>query len=131
MAAMHLEHLGLNHSDAVAAADWYCTNLGMKVTRKFGPPGHGHFVADAGGQMMLEFYHNAQAPVPDFRALNPMSFHVAFHVEDVLATRERLLKAGATAAGNVTSNEDGDTLAIVRDPWGLPVQLVKRTKAML
>jgi len=41
---MNLEHLGLNYHDPVAAAAWYVKNLGMKVTRKFGPPGHGHFL---------------------------------------------------------------------------------------
>ena len=128
---MNLEHLGLNHPDAVAAAAWYEQNLGMKITRKFGPPGNGHFLADAQGKMMLEFYHNALTPVPDFKAMNPMSFHVAFFVDDVAAARDRLIKAGAAAQGNVTTNDDGDQLAMVRDPWGLPVQLVKRTKAML
>ena len=127
---MNLEHLGLNHPDPVAAADWYCANLGMTVARKFGPPGHGHFVADARKQMMLEFYHNPLAPAPDFRAIHPMSLHVAFQVLDVDADRNRLIKAGATAEGNVTTNDDGDKLALLRDPWGLPLQLVNRTKAM-
>lgn len=128
---MNLEHIGLNHPDPVAAAAWYEQNLGMKIARKFGPPGHGHFLTDARGAMMLEFYHNALAPVPDFRSLNPMSHHVAFQVDDVAVTRDRLIKAGATAQGGVTSNDDGDQLAMMRDPWGLPVQLVKRTKSML
>jgi glyoxylase I family protein len=131
MFGMNLEHIGLNHPDAVAAAAWYEQNLGMKIARKFGPPGNGHFLADTRGQMMVEFYHNALAPVPDFRAMNPMSFHIAFYVDDVNLTRERLIKAGATAQGNVTSNDDGDQLAMVRDPWGLPVQIVKRATPML
>jgi len=128
---MNLEHFGLNHSDPVAAAAWYEQNLGMKIARKFGPPAHGHFLVDARGQMMLEFYHNALAPVPDFQVINPLSLHVALQVDDVPAARERLIKSGATAQGNVTSNDDGDQLAMVRDPWGLPVQLVKRSQAML
>lgn len=128
---MNLEHFGLNHSDPVAAAAWYEQNLGMKIARKFGPPGNGHFLADTRGQVMLEFYHNALAPVPDFSATNPMSFHVAFYVDDVAATREQLIKSGASNQGNVTSNDDGDQLAMVRDPWGLPVQLVRRTKPMI
>jgi hypothetical protein len=57
-ADMHLEHLGLNHPDPVAAAAWYCQNLGMTVARQFGPPQNGRFLADARGKMMLEFYHN-------------------------------------------------------------------------
>jgi hypothetical protein len=42
-----------------------------------------------------------------------------------------LIKAGATPQGDINTNDDGDQLAMVRDPWGLPVQLVKRTKAMI
>jgi len=71
----------------------------------------------------LEFYLNNTVPVPDYPSLNAFSFHVAFQVDDVAATRERLLQAGATAEGEVTTNDDGDKLAMVRDPWGLPVQL--------
>ena len=80
---------------------------------------------------MIEFYHNALAPVPDYRAMNPLTFHIAFFVDDVATARDRLVKAGATAQGDVNSNEEGDQLAMLRDPWGLAVQLVKRTKAML
>jgi uncharacterized glyoxalase superfamily protein PhnB len=69
--------------------------------------------------------------VPDFKAMNPMSFHIAFFVDDVPAARDRLIKSGATPQGDVNTNDDGDQLAMVRDPWGLPVQLVKRTKAMI
>jgi glyoxylase I family protein len=128
---MNLEHLGLNHPDPVAAADWYGQNLGMKVTRKFGPPGHGHFLADARGQMLVEFYFNAAVPVTDFRAVNPMSLHLAFQVDDVATARARLLAAGATPESEVNTNDDGDKLAMLRDPWGMPVQLVKRVNAML
>jgi uncharacterized glyoxalase superfamily protein PhnB len=103
----------------------------MTVARKFGPPGHGHFLADAQGRMMLEFYLNVAVPIPDYPSLNPFSFHVAFQVDDVAVTRERLLQAGATAEGEVATNDDGDKLAMVRDPWGLPLQFVKRTKTML
>ncbi len=128
---MHLEHLGLNHPDPVAAAAWFCQNLGMTVARKFGPPQHGHFLADARGTMMLEFYFNADVPVPDYAKLAPFSFHIAFHVKDVPASRARLLQAGATPEGEVNTNTDGDKITIVRDPWGVCLQFVQRGKPMI
>ena len=128
---MHLEHLGLNHPDPVAAAAWFCQNLDMTVARKFGPPQHGHFLADARGTMMLEFYFNADVAVPDYAKLAPFSFHIAFHVDDVPAIRARLLKAGATPEGEVNTNGDGDKITIVRDPWGICLQFVQRTKPMI
>jgi len=128
---MHLEHLGLNHRDPVAAAAWYCQHLAMTIARKFGAPGYGQFLADQRGQMMLEFYSNSEVAVPDYASLAPFSFHIAFHVTDVPAIRERLLAAGATPEGEVNTNEDGDKITIVRDPWGICLQFVQRAKPMI
>jgi uncharacterized glyoxalase superfamily protein PhnB len=41
------------------------------------------------------------------------------------------MKAGATPEGNVTTNDTGDTVAMLRDPWGIPVQLVSRVNRMI
>ena len=128
---MNLEHVAFNVAEPAKAADWYSQNLGMKLVRKFGAPAFGHFVADARGKMMLEFYNNPKASVPDYRSMDPLVLHVAFIVDDVTAVRAKLLRAGARAEGEVSSNDDGDQLAMLRDPWGLAVQLVRRAKAML
>jgi glyoxylase I family protein len=130
-AGMNLEHLGLNHPDPVAAAAWYCAHLNLKVARKFGAPGFGHFLADSKGTMMLEFYRNPKVTQHDFQAFDPFAFHIAFQVADVAAVRASLLKAGATAVTEVTTNDDGDKLAMLRDPWGLPLQFVTRAKPMV
>lgn len=128
---MHLEHVAYNIPAPVAAAEWYSQNLGMTVPRKFGPPAHGHFLASNRGQVMLEFYNNPKVKVPDYHALDPLVLHIAFAVEDVAAVRAHLLSVGATAEGEITTNDDGDILAMLRDPWGIPLQLVKRAKAMI
>lgn len=128
---MNLEHLGLNVVDPIGAAEWYCTNLGMTIARQFGPPANGRFLADSRGKMMLEFYHNDKALVMDYRGIPPLAFHVAFHVEDVTAVRARLLNAGGSAEGEISKNDDGDVLVMVRDPWGLTLQLIKRAKPMV
>jgi len=41
-----------------------------------------------------------------------------------------LLQAGATTEGEVTTTPFGDDLAMLRDPWGFAVQLVKRAVPM-
>jgi glyoxylase I family protein len=128
---MNLEHLGLNHPAPVAAAAWYGQHLNMTIARRSGPPHHGHFLKDARGQMMLELYFNPKVARPDFATLDPLAFHVAFQVDDVAATRARLLQAGATAEGEPTSNDRGDHFAIVRDPWGLALQLAQRATPMI
>jgi catechol 2,3-dioxygenase-like lactoylglutathione lyase family enzyme len=131
MLGMNLEHIGFNVVDPVGAAEWYCKNLGMTLARQFGPPANGRFLADKRGKMMLEFYHNAKVVVPDYRAIPPMAFHVALAVEDVAALRASLVQAGGAAEGEITVNDDGDVIAMVRDPWGLTLQLLKRAKPML
>lgn len=128
---MNIEHVGLNVPDPVAAAEWYCKNLGMKIVRASGPPVFGHFIADSRDQMLLEFYRNPAAPVPDYRTMNPLVLHIAFQVDDVAATRAKLLQAGAVAEGEISGNDAGDQFAMLRDPWGLAVQLVKRAKRMI
>jgi len=80
---------------------------------------------------MLEFYRQPHLPVPDYQSVDPLILHLAFWADDVPGTRARLLTAGATAVGDVIRNDQGDEVAMLRDPWGLPVQLVRRERAML
>jgi glyoxylase I family protein len=129
--AMNIEHVGINVADPVATGEWYCKHLDMTVVRQSGPPANGRFLSDKRGKMMLEFYYNSKVAVLDYRSLHPITLHVAFNVEDVAVARDRLLKAGGVAEGDVTTNDDGDVLAFVRDPWGLTLQLLKRAKPML
>jgi glyoxylase I family protein len=123
---MNIEHIALNVADPVAAAKWYTQHLGMRVVRR--PPGdtQTHFIADEQGRVVLELYHQTKAPVPDYFAMDPMVLHIAFVVDDMAAERTRLLRAGAKAVGDVAATDNGDQLAMLRDPWGVAVQLVKR-----
>jgi len=69
--------------------------------------------------------------VPHYSTVNPLVIHLAFASDDVGADYERLLAAGATPAAEPWVTDGGDAIAIVRDPWGLPVQLCRRAKPML
>jgi len=128
---IRLEHVALNVPDPVAMAKWYTENLGMNVRRTGPPPANNRFIADAGGNMMLELYNNPPDQVPDYKSMNPLSLHIAFHVKDVEAVREKLLGAGATAYNEVATTPAGDVITILRDPWGVPIQLLTRKDPML
>jgi catechol 2,3-dioxygenase-like lactoylglutathione lyase family enzyme len=117
--------------EPVAAAKWYVDHLGLKVARSFGPPAHAQFLADSSGHVMIEIYNNPKAAVPDYRAMDPLVLHLAFECDDVEAVRDALLAAGAAAEGEITVAPNGDVLAMLRDPWGFPVQLARRAKAMI
>ncbi len=112
-------------------AEWYGENLGMKVIREGPPPANMRFISDAGGNMMLELYNNPPDEVPYYRSMNPLSLHIAFMVDDVKAITRKLIAAGATIAVDVNTTPAGDELVILRDPWGVPIQFLKRTEPML
>jgi catechol 2,3-dioxygenase-like lactoylglutathione lyase family enzyme len=127
---MIIEHIALNVANATEMAQWYEQHLGMKIVRK-GDHSQMHFIADDAGTTLLELYTNADAPIPDYATTDPLVLHIAFAVDDMDGERERLLAAGATSAGDVATTPAGDQLAMLRDPWGVCVQLVKRSQSML
>ena len=124
---MRIEHVGYMVSDPVQVTQWYVSHLGFEIRRKQAQSPWTHFLADSSGQMMLEIYNNPRAAVPDYRAMDPLVFHLAFSVDDVARTRGELLKVGASAEGEITVTAAGDQLAMLRDPWGMALQLVKRS----
>jgi catechol 2,3-dioxygenase-like lactoylglutathione lyase family enzyme len=128
---MRIEHVAFNVAEPVAMARWYIEHLGMQAARTFGPPTHTLFLVDASGESMIEIYNNPKASVPEYRKFDPLMLHLAFAVDDVRATRSHLLQAGATPEGEVVVADNGDGLAMLRDPWGFAIQLVKRSRPML
>lgn len=128
---MKIEHTALNVTDPVAMAEWYVAHLGMKVVRSGGGPAHARFLADSSGSVMLELYRNEAAPVLEYGAMDPLMLHIAWVSDDVAGDRARLLLAGATGEGDVQALASGDKVAMLRDPWGLALQLVHRAKPML
>jgi hypothetical protein len=84
-----------------------------------------HFLADATGRVIMELYANPAAPIPDYAAQDPLVYHCAFAVEEVEAVKMRLLAAGATEVSDAFLS-DGTRLVMLRDPWGIPLQLCKR-----
>ncbi len=128
---IRLEHVAINVENPAAMATWYRDNLEMKIIRKGPPPANMRFISDSGGNMMLELYNNPPDEVPDYPSMNPLSLHIAFMVDDVKAITRKLIAAGATIAVDMNTTDSGDELIILRDPWGVPIQFLKRAKPML
>lgn len=128
---VRLEHFAINVEDPAAMTKWFSENLGMKVIRKGPPPVNMHFISDADGNVMLELYNNPPDEVPDYPSMNPLSLHIAFMVDDVKAIRDKLVAAGATVAEDIKVTPAGDELVMLRDPWGVPIQFVKRAEPMM
>ncbi len=128
---MRLEHVAFNVHDPAEVSAWYEAHLGMKVIRRAGAPMFAHFLADASGLSLLEFYHHPTIPVPVYAEVDPWIHHIAFAVTEIESDLARLVAAGGTALGGPLSNPAGDVAVFVRDPWGLALQLVKRQEAMV
>ena len=128
---MKFEHVAYPMEDPIEAAKWYEAHLGMKIRRGGRASPFAHFLADASGRAMVEIYNNPRVKAPAYRAMDPLLFHLAFTTEDVPAARARLIEAGARPEGEVERTPAGDELAMLRDPWGVPIQLAKRAEPML
>jgi catechol 2,3-dioxygenase-like lactoylglutathione lyase family enzyme len=128
---MKIEHTAYQVEDPQAMARWYVAHLGLRVVRAQDVSPFGQFLADDSGTVMLELYRHPSVPVPDYRSMDPLTLHIAFVADDVAAVRARLVAAGATPEGDVTTSAAGDQLAMLRDPWGLAIQFVRRQVAMI
>ncbi|MEO6873569.1 MAG: VOC family protein [Opitutaceae bacterium] len=127
---MKIEHFALNVADPTAMAAWYTKHLGLKVVRAVKASHDMHFLADDSGTVMLEIYNNPPDQVPPYAKMDPLLLHLAFVSKDPEAEKTALLAAGATLASD-QHLADGSHLVMLRDPWGLAIQLCKRAKPML
>src|SRR5947209_6952671 len=110
---MNIEHFALNVPDPASAAAWYESHLGMRVVRAVNNAPFARFLADESEQVVVELYHRTDASVPDYRAMDPLVFHIAFVTPDVRAEPQRLLAAWATPAGHVAVTPAVDEMALV------------------
>ena len=127
---MKLEHFALNVSDPVDMALWYAENLGLKTVRQMEDAPYTHFLADSSGTILLEIYNNPEDQVPAYADMNPLLLHVAFVSDDPESDKTALLAAGASFVEELHL-DDGSHLVMLRDPWGLAIQLCKRGTPML
>ena len=128
---MKIEHFALQVADPVSMADWYVKHLRCSVARAVGEPPHTRFLLDVAGSVMIEVYRNPRVGVPDYASMDPLLLHLAFLSNDPTSDRDRLVAAGATVAEDLKTTPAGDQLLMLRDPWGVGLQLVKRAQGML
>lgn len=126
---MEMEHVALNVPEPVAMAAWYRDHLGLEIVRGSDRAPFTHFLRDGGGRMLIEIYLNPPDAVPDYRRMDPLVFHLAFVSADPAADAARLAAAGASP---VVDQElpDGSRLVMMRDPWGVPLQLCRRAASL-
>jgi catechol 2,3-dioxygenase-like lactoylglutathione lyase family enzyme len=124
-----LEHVALAMPDPAAAAEWYARNLGCTLVRASSEPPYAHFLRPRGSGVLIELFRHDDATPPDYRKVHAMAAHLAFAVDDVDAAIERLIAADAIADLDPVATPAGDRFGVVRDPWGVPLQLITRAVA--
>ncbi|UCS92866.1 VOC family protein [Echinicola marina] len=127
---MKFEHFAINVTQPRAMSNWYEKHIGLKVVMKKDQSPYMTFLADDSGTIMIEIYNNPKAPILDFEHQHPLVVHLALVSENPADDRDRLIKAGAELVSDDIL-EDGSHLVMLKDPWGLALQLCKRAKPML
>ena len=120
---MHLEHVAIDVADPAAFKKWWIENLGMRVSAA-----SDGFITDDSGTFVLEVYRAGTPSAPNYRSLDPMTFHIAFLSDNVNADVDRLVKAGAEKVEVV--HKPGFDMALLRDPQGVCIQLIKRATSI-
>ena len=124
---MVFEHIALNVKNVEDIKDWYVANVGLKVVSEQSQAPFMTFLEDSTGRVILELYHRPEEEITNFKTKHPLSFHMAFVSQNAEKDKTRLLDKGASFVEEITK-EDGSHLVMLRDPWGMPLQLCHRTK---
>ena len=110
----------LNIAGASDAIDFYCKVLGATERMRMpGPDGKiGHAELDLGGSVIMLADEN-----PDFGNKSPQTLggtpvSMMVYVEDVDATYEAAIAAGASEIQAVEDRFYGDRSGMFKDPWG-------------
>jgi catechol 2,3-dioxygenase-like lactoylglutathione lyase family enzyme len=140
---IELRHAGIVVTDLARALHFYCDLLGLKILRSMEEKGAfldtilGHQdvrvttikLAAGKGSAVLELLHFTSPPAPagPRRGLFDLGpTHVAFTVEDLDATFERLTRAGVLFTAPPQLSPDGlAKVTFCQDPDGTPIELVE------
>lgn len=127
---MKIEHFAINVEEPEKMADWYIEYMGLEaVSRKEKAP-FTFSLADDSGSVMLEIYKNPADNVPNYHQMNPLNLHLAFVSDDPESDKKRLVSAGTTLVSE-DHLADGSHIVMLKDPWGISIQLCKRGVPML
>ncbi len=128
---MQIEHIALNVAEPVAMAKWYVQHCGFQVRRSMDVAPFTCFICDSTGQVLVELYDRKDKTQWTRDTFDePLLFHLALISEDLIADTDRLCAAGAIMIER-TIESDGFGLVMLRDPFGMPLQLCRRRQSMV
>src|SRR4051794_1161108 len=108
--------------DVAAATAFYETAFGLEVG--FADPGGSYAtLAGPGGQLAFASHDQVAVNLGDAGRAAPAGFEVWIETADVRAALERAVAAGATLVVEPHKMPWGQTIAYVRDPSGIMIEL--------
>ena len=129
---MKIEHIGITVTAPHTMAQWYADNLGFRIIRKSGDDVRGGvFVLDESGETILELFATEGADPFVSNPASPLTVHIAFESESFDSDIEKLKKAGAEFLEESTPPGAETRMALLKDPWGITLQLAKRKEKLL
>ena len=129
---MKIEHIGICVSNPIQMGNWYRENLGFRILRAEGSDTGGVvFLIDSEDKTVLELGRLPEIPPLDVRSFLPVQFHIAVECVEPLAEAQRLVAAGAKLVGESPRNSYPGEKILVRDPWGMTIQLLNRKEKLI
>lgn len=126
---MIFEHFAINVPDPQATADWYVKHVGLTIVRQQSEHPFMTFLADSTGRVICELYYRPEQTIMNYGSQHPLTFHFAMESANAEADKKRLLAAGAFFYEEQYL-PDGSHLVMMRDPWGISLQLCQRATRM-
>ena len=122
-----IEHIGLVVTDSRAMAAWYAQHLGFDILRSFDTgSGHVAFIQSPATGLIFELITHCDRPPIEPALSDPLQFHIALKTDDIICQRDRLVAAGATFVTDCPTDDPDARVMVLRDPWGLFIQLAQR-----
>jgi lactoylglutathione lyase len=126
MSSMQISGFGINVADLDRSADFYTRGLGLQEKGKY-DLGHMHEVlvgTDGDAVSILLIKYTSRSEAPD---LGTGFEKIVLNVDDVAGAYERALAEGGTSQLEPRTIENmGLTVAMVRDPDGYLIEIVKQ-----
>lgn len=128
---MKFEHFAINVPEPKEMAEWYEEYIGLNIAFQLPHSPYTTFMSDDSGRLVMEVYNNPNGPMLEFdNNHHPLTFHMAFESEDAEVDKNRLIKAGAKFFDEMVPDEESH-LVMMKDPWGVPVQICQRKEKIV
>jgi hypothetical protein len=120
---IRLKYFALNVSDKMTVAQWYHNTLGFDISQHKND--NSVYVSDPGNDFSFRFFSDL-AQKTDYHNLSFDACHVALESDSIRFFEKKILAAGGKYNTPPRYNLIGDAVVDMRDPWGIPIQLIYR-----